>query len=114
MKKVLLVLAIFSTLLTSCIDEIGEVAQEEQLLDCGSFKIEVLAKVNSGEITFAEGLLILKDSDCARACTPGQQDALDAIDSNLDAINDYLISIGADGFGETTIADQLALVGLGC
>ena len=114
MKKVLLVLAIFSTLLTSCVDEISGSAQIAQVEECDSFKVGVLAKVNSGEITFAEGLLILKESACARACTPEQQAALDALDSNLDAINDYLISIGAIGFGETTIADQLALVGLGC
>jgi hypothetical protein len=114
MKKVLVVLVIFSTLFTSCIDEVSGSFQNEQVEDCDSFKVGVLAKVNSGEITFAQGLLILKDSDCARACTPEQQAAFDEIDSSLDAINAYLISIGADGFGETTIEEQLSLVGLGC
>lgn len=114
MKKVLLVLAIFSTLLTSCIDEISGSSQIAQVEECDAFKVGVLAQVNSGEITFAEGLLILKDSACAKACTPEQQAAFDAIDSNLDAINAYLISIGAVPFPGSTIADQLALVGLGC
>jgi hypothetical protein len=114
MKKVLLVLAIFSTLLTSCVDEISESLPVAQVEDCDTFKIDVLARVNSEEITFAEALLILKESDCANICTPEQQAVFDSLDSNLDAINDYLISIGASGFGETTIAEQLALVGLGC
>ena len=114
MKKVLLVLAVVSTLLTSCIDEISESAQIAQVEECDAFKLEQLAKVNSGEITFSEYLLILKDSDCARACTPEEQAAFDAIDSSLDAINAYLISIGAVPFPGSTIEDQLALVGLGC
>ena len=114
MKKIVLVLAIFSTLFVSCIDEISEGVQIAQVEDCDTFKLQQLAKVNSGEITFAEYLLILRDRGCALACTPEQQAAFDAIDSNLDAINAYLISIGADGFGETTIEEQLSLVGLGC
>lgn len=113
MKKVLLVLAIFSTLLTSCIDEISGSAQIAQVEECDAFKLEQLAKLNAGEIDFAEYLLILKDSDCAVACTPEQQAAFDAIDSNLDAIIDYLNSIGAN-IPDSTIADQLDLVGLGC
>ena len=78
MKKVLLVLAVVSTLLTSCIDEISESAQIAQVEECDAFKLEQLAKVNSGEITFSEYLLILKNSDCARACTPEEQAAFDA------------------------------------
>lgn len=114
MKKVLLVLAIVSTLLTSCIDEISEGLPIAQVEDCDAYKISVLAKVNSGEITFAEAILELKNSDCVEACTPEQQAIFDALDSNLDAINDYLISIGAVPFPGSTIADQLTLVGLGC
>ncbi len=114
MKKVLLVLAIFSTLFVSCIDEISGSAQIAQVEECDAFKLQQLARLNAGEIDFAEYLLILKDSDCALACTPEQQAAFDAIDSNLDAINAYLISIGAVPFPGSTIADQLALVGLGC
>ncbi len=113
MKKVLVVLAIFSTLFTSCIDEISGSAQIAQVEECDAFKLEQLAQLNAGEIDFAEYLLILKDSNCAVACTPEQQAAFDAIDSNLDAIIDYLNSIGAN-IPDSTIADQLALVGLGC
>jgi hypothetical protein len=113
MKKVVLVLAIVSTLLTSCIDEISQGVEIAQIEECDAFKLEQLAKLNAGEIDFAEYLLILKESACARVCTPEQQAAFDAIDSNLDAIIDYLNSIGANIPG-TTIAEQLALVGLGC
>jgi hypothetical protein len=113
MKKVLLVLAIVSTLLTSCIDEISGSAQIAQVEECDAFKLEQLAKVNSGEIDFAEYLLNLKSAGCGAVCTPEQQAAFDAIDSNLDSIIDYLNSIGANIPG-TTIEDQLALVGLGC
>ena len=113
MKKVVLVLAIFSTLLTSCIDEISQGAQIAQIEECDAFKLQQLARLNAGEIDFAEYLLILKDSDCALACTPEQQAAFDAIGSDLNAIIDYLNSIGANVPG-VTIAEQLALVGLGC
>lgn len=113
MKKVLVVLAIFSTLFVSCIDEISGSAQIAQVEECDAFKLQQLARLNAGEIDFAEYLLILKDSDCALACTPEQQAAFDALDSTLESVIEYLNSIGANIPG-TTIEDQLTLVGLGC
>jgi hypothetical protein len=115
MKKVFLILILVSINLTGCIqDESIPSVEVVEVDEAKLFKLGLLASVQSGEITWAEAYVLLANSGYSVACTPEQQAIFDALDSQLADLDAYYDSIGAPTSGQTTIADALSSVGLGC
>tara|TARA_R110002050_G_scaffold82196_1_gene175964 strand:- start:1889 stop:2191 length:303 start_codon:yes stop_codon:yes gene_type:complete len=100
MKKVLVVLAIFSTLFVSCIDEISGSFEGNPVSECDSVKLGTLAQINNGSITWGEAFIILDAADCGIICSDEQRAIFDSLDSLLEQ--------------ETFIRQALSEAGLGC
>ena len=100
MKKVLVVLAVVSTLLTSCIDEISGSFESDPVSECESVKLGTLAQINDGSLTWGEAFIILDAADCGIICSDEQRAIFDALDSLLEQ--------------ETFIRQALSEAGLGC
>tara|TARA_R100000541_G_scaffold35041_1_gene43461 strand:+ start:31 stop:333 length:303 start_codon:yes stop_codon:yes gene_type:complete len=100
MKKVLLVLVLVLGF-TSCInDESISSVESNPTSECESAKLQTLAQINDGSLTWGEAFIILDAADCGIICSDEQRAIFDALDSLLEQ--------------ETFIRQALSEAGLGC